>query len=108
MSLFAKKNGTPTADAGFSPLATQTPDRFEADFQKLKTRIHRELVDSLDLSKIGSLNDDQQDALTAMVPMGRIGEPREVAHAVRFLASDDAAYISGVVLPVDGGLAMGG
>ena len=35
--------------------------------------------------------------------MGRLGEPAEVASAIVFLASDDASFITGVVLPVDGG-----
>lgn len=42
-------------------------------------------------------------AIEAMHPMGRIGEPSEVASAILFLASDDASFITGAILPVDGG-----
>lgn len=42
-------------------------------------------------------------AIEAMHPMGRIGEPHEVASAILFLASDDASFVTGVILPVDGG-----
>ncbi len=42
------------------------------------------------------------------VPLGRMGEASEIAHAAMFLSSDAAAYISGVVLPVDGGWSLGG
>ncbi len=44
--------------------------------------------------------------LQALIPLGRFGGVADVAHAVAFLASDEAAYITGVVLPVDGGLSM--
>jgi 3-oxoacyl-[acyl-carrier protein] reductase len=37
------------------------------------------------------------------VPLGRLGEPRDVAHAVLFLASDEAAYVTGTTIVVDGG-----
>ena len=45
------------------------------------------------------------DDLTKLIPMRRLGLPSEVAKLVRFLASDDAAYITGQVITIDGGLA---
>jgi 3-oxoacyl-[acyl-carrier protein] reductase len=48
-----------------------------------------------------------KDASMLTIPMGRWGEPVEIAHAVAFLASDDAKYITGHVLSVDGGMIMG-
>ena len=56
---------------------------------------------------LSALTEDQQDAYAAAVPLGRLGRPEEIAAAVRFLASDEAGYITGAVLPVDGGLFMG-
>lgn len=47
---------------------------------------------------------DLEARLTAQVPAGRLGQPSDIAHAVRFLLSDEAAFITGVDLPVDGGL----
>jgi 3-oxoacyl-[acyl-carrier protein] reductase len=54
-----------------------------------------------------ALPEDRQKAYLASIPAGRFGQTDEVAAAVRFLASDDAAYITGAVIPVDGGLGMG-
>jgi len=53
------------------------------------------------------LPEDRKKAYQASIPAGRFGRTDEVAAAVRFLASDEAGYITGAVLPVDGGLGMG-
>ena len=53
------------------------------------------------------LPEDRKKAYQASIPAGRFAQPEEVAAAVRFIASDDAAYITGAVIPVDGGLGMG-
>jgi len=54
-----------------------------------------------------ALPEDRQQAYLASIPAGRFGRADEVAAAVRFLAGDDAAYVTGAVIPVDGGLGMG-
>jgi 3-oxoacyl-[acyl-carrier protein] reductase len=53
------------------------------------------------------LTDDQKTAMTSQVPLGRTGSDADIAGAVAFLASDDAAYITGHTLDVNGGMYMG-
>ncbi|MDQ3859612.1 MAG: 3-oxoacyl-[acyl-carrier-protein] reductase [Actinomycetota bacterium] len=52
------------------------------------------------------LPEDLRTGLLALTPLGRLGDPADVARAVRFLCSDEAAYVTGEVLRVDGGLGM--
>jgi NAD(P)-dependent dehydrogenase (short-subunit alcohol dehydrogenase family) len=61
----------------------------------------------IDTAMTAELPAERQDAYRASIPAGRFGAADEVAGVVHFLASDDAAYISGAVVPVDGGLGMG-
>jgi 3-oxoacyl-[acyl-carrier protein] reductase len=53
-----------------------------------------------------ALGDDQRVALEGQIPLARLGSPADIASAVAFLASDHAAYITGQVLVVDGGMVM--
>jgi len=52
------------------------------------------------------LGDEARAALSAQIPLARLGEPKDIAGAVAFLASDLAAYVTGQVLVVDGGMVM--
>lgn len=54
-----------------------------------------------------ALAPEMKEAATKMIPLGRVGTPQDVAAAVRFLASDEASYITGHVLSVNGGMLMG-
>jgi 3-oxoacyl-[acyl-carrier protein] reductase len=56
---------------------------------------------------LAALSEDRVASLTQAVPLGRLASPEEVAGTIAFLASPDAAYITGAVIPVDGGLGMG-
>ena len=60
--------------------------------------VHTQLTDVLP--------DDLKQLMVANTPLARIGSPDDVASAVRFLCSDDASFITGEILLVDGGLGM--
>ncbi|WP_034090526.1 3-oxoacyl-[acyl-carrier-protein] reductase [Streptacidiphilus albus] len=61
----------------------------------------------VDTDMTAVLSAERRAEIVAGVPLGRYADPAEIASTVRFLSSDEAAYITGAVIPVDGGLGMG-
>lgn len=61
----------------------------------------------VDTDMTAVLTEERRAAITASIPLGRQASAAEVASAVRWLASDDAGYVTGAVIPVDGGIGMG-
>ncbi|MGW3564991.1 3-oxoacyl-[acyl-carrier-protein] reductase [Streptomyces sp. NPDC000941] len=61
----------------------------------------------VDTDMTRALDEKQREAYVKQVPLARYAQPEEIAASVRFLASEEASYITGAVIPVDGGLGMG-
>ncbi len=53
-----------------------------------------------------ALTDGQRESMLALIPLGKLGKPEDVASVVRFLASDDAQYMTGQTIHIDGGMVM--
>ena len=62
---------------------------------------------AVDTDMTAALSDERREQLTNAIPLGRIASAEEIAGVVVFLASKEAAYITGAIIPVDGGLGMG-
>jgi 3-oxoacyl-[acyl-carrier protein] reductase len=83
---------------GFTKTAAKELARFGVTVNAISPNAETRMIESIPEEKRGEL--------TSTIPMGRFASPSEMAAAVAFLASSEAAYITGAVLPVDGGLSM--
>ena len=82
--------------------------RFEDRLYELGTLVHQKLFEISPESRRlfkGDL-EEQKQKMMVKVPLNRLGQPQDIANAVKFLASDDASYITGQVLRVNGGMYM--
>ena len=94
----AAYSGAKAGIIGFTKTAAKELARFGITVNAISPNAQTAMVDSIP--------PEQYERLRAQIPLGRFAAPEEMAPAVGFLASDEAAYITGVVLPVDGGLSM--
>jgi 3-oxoacyl-[acyl-carrier protein] reductase len=83
---------------GFTKSVAKETGRFGITVNAISPNARTRMVESIPADKL--------EEVTQAIPMGRWGDPAEIAFAVGFLASEEASYITGAVLPVDGGLAM--
>ena len=83
---------------GFSKTAAKELARFGVTVNVISPNAQTRMIDSIP--------DDIRGGLDALIPLGRFADPSEIVPGVLFLASPAAAYVTGAVLPVDGGIAM--
>jgi 3-oxoacyl-[acyl-carrier protein] reductase len=83
---------------GFTKTVAKELARFGVTVNAISPNAETRMVESIPPPK--------RAELTAAIPLGRFAAPSEMAAAVSFLASEEAAYVTGVVLPVDGGMSM--
>ncbi|MCP9949790.1 SDR family NAD(P)-dependent oxidoreductase [Actinomadura madurae] len=83
---------------GFTKTAAKELARFGITVNAISPNAQTRMIDSVPAETL--------ERLTASIPMGRFADPSEIAGAVAFLASAEASYITGVVLPVDGGISV--
>jgi 3-oxoacyl-[acyl-carrier protein] reductase len=104
-SIVARRAGTGLASYAAAKGGLESMVRTLAlELAKKKIRVNAVAPGVVETDMTSELRHLSPEELLRHVPLGRFGEPEEVARAVRFLASDDASYITGEVLGVHGGL----
>jgi 3-oxoacyl-[acyl-carrier protein] reductase len=83
---------------GFTKTIAKELARFGVTANVISPNAHTRMIDSIPDTKLAEIE--------ALIPLGRFADPEEIAGGVLFLASDEAAYITGVVMPIDGGVSM--
>jgi 3-oxoacyl-[acyl-carrier protein] reductase len=83
---------------GFTKTAAKELARFGITVNAISPNARTRMIDSIPEDKLAEIE--------ALIPLGRFADPAEIAGGVMFLASDQAAYVTGVVLPIDGGVSM--
>ncbi len=83
---------------GFTKTVAKELARFGVTANAISPNAHTRMIDSIPDAKLAEIE--------ALIPLGRFADPTEVAGGVLFLASEQAAYITGVVLAIDGGVSM--
>ena len=76
------------------------------DLKKRKIRVNVISPGPIDTGSLVGMPKEVKDAFVSLIPMGRIGQPEEIARAALFLASDDTSFVTGIELCVDGGMAQ--
>jgi 3-oxoacyl-[acyl-carrier protein] reductase len=83
---------------GFTKTAAKELARFGITVNAISPNARTRMIDSIPEDKLAEIE--------GLIPLGRFADPAEIAGGVMFLASDQAAYVTGVVLPIDGGVSM--
>jgi 3-oxoacyl-[acyl-carrier protein] reductase len=83
---------------GFTKTAAKELARFGVTVNAISPNAQTRMIDSIP--------DEQRKGLEKDIPLGRFADPEEIAGGVLFLASAEAGYVTGVVLPIDGGIAI--
>ena len=95
-----------TSQAAYGPakfVASGLTKHLAVELAPRGTRVNAVAPGTIHTEAVAALPEDYVEPMRAAHPMGRLGEPSEVAEAICFLASDAASFVTGAILPVDGG-----